>query len=168
MVLFLDFDGVLHPSDVYIRNGGEPFLSSDLPGARLFQHADLLADILAPRNDVQIVLSTNWVYRLGFDKALAYLPELLQSKVIGGTFEGELRLGGWRSASRGWINRTRFKQIYDYTDRHQIAREDWIAIDDDADGWGSFYAGNLIHCADDELGISDPDVERDLRALFGK
>lgn len=57
---YLDFDGVLHPEDVWCRPGWGAYVASP-PGHRLSKHAALLAGVLAPIPEVQIVLSTSWV-----------------------------------------------------------------------------------------------------------
>lgn len=44
-VLYLDFDGVLHPEDVRRRAGRGPYIASP-SGHVLFEHAPLLADVL--------------------------------------------------------------------------------------------------------------------------
>jgi len=65
MILFLDFDGVLHPDEVYLVHG-RPVLRDD---GSLFMWAPLLAEALTPFPDVQIVLSTSWVRELSFKRA---------------------------------------------------------------------------------------------------
>ncbi|MDQ5877834.1 MAG: hypothetical protein QG638_566 [Pseudomonadota bacterium] len=72
MILFLDFDGVLHSSEVYLIRR-QPVLRAE-EGMTLFQHAPLLVDALAERPDIRIVLSTSWVARLGFDRTKAFIP----------------------------------------------------------------------------------------------
>ena len=64
--LFLDFDGVLHPDEVY-RVGGRIVLRVD--GFSLFEWSSILDELLAPYPGTQIVLSTSWVRILGFDEA---------------------------------------------------------------------------------------------------
>ena len=59
-MLFLDFDGVLHPEDVHRRAGNSPYIGSP-SGHVLFEHAPLLAAVLRPCPDIRIVLSTSWV-----------------------------------------------------------------------------------------------------------
>lgn len=65
MILFLDFDGVLHPDAAYLY-GKTPRLNAD---GELFMWANLLVDALADQPDVQIVLSTSWVRLLSFKRA---------------------------------------------------------------------------------------------------
>jgi len=47
-VLFLDFDGVLHPEDVYQLPGGPPFIRTPATGHTLFEHMVPLETLLAP------------------------------------------------------------------------------------------------------------------------
>ncbi len=68
MILFLDFDGVLHPDGVYLVKG-RPVLRAE--GA-LFMWAPLLADALKNYPAVQIVLSTGWAHDLRFARAPAF------------------------------------------------------------------------------------------------
>lgn len=64
-VLYLDFDGVLHPDEVY-RIRGRIVLRFD--GMNMFEWAPLLAEHLEPYPDVQIILSTSRVRVLSFTK----------------------------------------------------------------------------------------------------
>ncbi|MDP1870810.1 MAG: HAD domain-containing protein [Gallionella sp.] len=73
MMLFLDFDGVLHPNEAFMTKTGV-VLRCD--GHNLFEHAELLADLLEPYPTVKIMLSTSWVWTLNFKKAKARLPDL--------------------------------------------------------------------------------------------
>jgi hypothetical protein len=57
-VLYLDFDGVLHPEEVYQRRGAPPYVKHPA-GHTLFEHAELLAEVLKPYVNVAVVLSTS-------------------------------------------------------------------------------------------------------------
>ena len=158
-ILFLDYDGVLRDAEVFIF-GREPVLRSKNPKARLFDHAALLVEALAPRPDVRIVLSTTWVPRLGFDRAKSYLPKALQAKVIGATYH---RHAHGRKAD--WLSYARFVQIESYVRRHQL--NDWIAVDDDDQGWPVSMRQHLVFCQNPSLGIADIEVFSELkRALL--
>ncbi len=158
-ILFLDYDGVLHDAEVFII-GREPVLRSKNPKARLFDHAALLVEALAPRPDVRIVLSTTWVPRLGFYRAKSYLPKALQAKVIGATYH---RHAHGRKAD--WLSYARFVQIESYVRRHQL--NDWIAVDDDDQGWPVSMRQHLVFCQNPSLGIADIEVFSELkRALL--
>jgi hypothetical protein len=76
-VLYLDFDGVLHPEDVWRRPGWGPYVASP-PGHQLFEHADLLVELLAPYPDLRIVLSTSWVRVLNSVTKVALLARVVE------------------------------------------------------------------------------------------
>ncbi|MFX5057514.1 HAD domain-containing protein, partial [Acinetobacter baumannii] len=78
--MFLDFDGVLHPDEVY-RVGERIVLRMD--GFSLFEWSEVLDELMEPYPALQIVLATSWVRQLGFDVARAYLPDSLQRRVVG-------------------------------------------------------------------------------------
>jgi HAD domain in Swiss Army Knife RNA repair proteins len=72
-LLYLDFDGVLHPEDVVWRRDHGIYIRSP-PGHVLFENAPLLERLLLPVIDVQIVLSTSWVRAFGYSGAVRRLP----------------------------------------------------------------------------------------------
>lgn len=102
-LLYLDFDGVLHPSDVYRVPGVGPCLAGSHAsrGHRLFEHAPLLAELLNPYPRVRIVLSTNWVFVLGYDRTKRHLPNDLRERVIGATYHSRLPGGDYEQSTRG-------------------------------------------------------------------
>lgn len=115
MILFLDFDGVLHSDDVYL-DSGLPELRGD---GSLMMHAPILEKILESKPKVEIVLSTSWAMAFGLNKCLDYLPKSIASRVIGSTLEGDPRL--FKSIPR-------YYQIELYTIRNDLKK--WVAIDD--------------------------------------
>lgn len=157
MVLFLDFDGVLHSSEVYLIRR-QPVLRAE-EGMTLFQHAPLLVDALGERPDIRIVLSTSWVARLGFDHAKSYLPATLQARVIGATWH---RHAGLLKNDRFLLSR--YVQIESYVRRHRLAH--WLAIDDDAKGWPATERHHLVHCTDESSGVSNKVVYSRLMAAM--
>jgi hypothetical protein len=70
MILFLDYDGVLHP---------DPCTDA----ARLFERAPRLAEALEPFPEVGIVLSTAWRTARPAEELLDPLPAALRSRVLG-------------------------------------------------------------------------------------
>lgn len=149
MILFLDFDGVLHPDAAYLY-GKTPRLYAD---GELFMWANLLVDALTDQSDVRIVLSTSWVRLLSFSRARDYLPPVLRARVIGGT---------WHSAADRWEweQMTRHQQIRRYVNRNSVSH--WLALDDDNEKWGDADRDKLILC-DPNVGLSDPATQVDLR-----
>ena len=121
-VLYLDFDGILHPADVrvtpeeplqprvYVR--GKP---TDEP---LFRYISLLELLLYPYPDLRIVLATSWVRAFGYESSLKQLSPALQERVIGAaTFPAP----------------TRFGTISFDAEERGLTR--WLALDDDHVGW---------------------------------
>lgn len=157
MILFVDYDAVLHGGEVYLA-GKTPFLRAD---GVLFEHAPLLVKALDGREDVQLVLSTSWVPHLGFDRAKSFLPLALQRKVIGATYHRHAGLH-----RREWLMLTRYYQISTYVNRHGL--RDWLAIDDDDAGWPADLRDHLVHCHDGEKGLAAEGVFEQLRIALGK
>ena len=148
MILFLDFDGVLHPESVY-RVDGRPTLRG--PGT-LFEHAQALVDILAPHPDVEIVLSTSWVSVLGFDRTRSWLHPELDRRVVGATYHNH--------AKTWWHEATRYQQITRYVRLKQPGH--WVAVDDDAEGWPDVMNGYLVR-THPTRGLGDEDAQVLLR-----
>lgn len=147
-VLYLDFDGVLHHENVRISNKQGPFLLAP-ERYRLFQHSELLANLLLPYPQVQIVLSTSWALKYGVTGAAKRLTPELQSRVIGGTFHNRyMRKDEFQHIARG-------QQVISDVQRRQP--RDWLALDDAVDGWTEPHAAHWVQTHMYE-GISDPDV----------
>lgn len=143
-VLFLDFDGVLHPDAACQTKHGIVLRAE---GA-LFQWASLLTEALAEVPDTRVVLSTTWVRILGFRRARSYLPTAVAERVVGGTWHRRFsREDGW---DRDWPWMTRYEQVRHYVERRSLTH--WIALDNDAEGWPDRYASHLVH-TDDMAGL---------------
>ena len=163
-VLFLDFDGVLHPDEAYLVKG-RPVLRAE--GA-LFMWAPLLVDTLKNSPDVQIVLSTSWARELGFSRARRFLPDTLRARVIGATWHSAMAYNGngdYRPRDRDtwWDRATRHQQIRRYVDRARLA--DWIAIDDNPEGWADADRDRLLLASPDS-GLGDAATMAGLRELL--
>ena len=164
MILFLDFDGVLHPDDAYLVRG-RPVLRAE--GA-LFMWAAPLAALLDAHPQVQIVLSTSWARELGFSRARRFLPEALRARVIGATWHSAMAYnnnGDYRPRDRDtwWDRATRYQQIRRYVDRVRLA--DWIAVDDNPEGWADADRDRLVLTSSDR-GLDDAATMARLRELL--
>jgi hypothetical protein len=138
-VIYLDFDGVLHPDEVYQDARGRVYLRG--PG-QLFEHAQVLVDALASHPDVCIVLSTSWVRLKGYSWVRRRTPVSLREKVIGSTWHSHFghdseEIEWWRSASR-------YQQILRDVKRRQPTQ--WFAIDDDLEGWPDCDQEHVVAC----------------------
>ena len=147
-ILFVDYDGVLHPRSVFLERGHLVLRRDDIA---LFEWSALLLEALAPYPEIRIVLSTSWV-TLGFSYAKAQLPRQLQERVIGATVDGA-------DNDFKWL--TRYRQILRYVQRNQCSR--WLAIDDDVETWGDQHRAHLV-ATDGDLGLSQPDKLEELAA----
>jgi hypothetical protein len=155
-VLFLDFDGVLHPDAVYLSRTG-PALRSE---GELFMWACHLETALGQFPTVSLVLSTSWVRHLGFKRATKYLPPALASRVVGATWHSSMAKE-WPGDEK-WDGRTRYQQISRYASRAQLSS--WISVDDDSEGWPQSAGNHLVTC-DPMMGLGDAPT---LRVLEGR
>lgn len=161
MLLFLDFDGVLHQDSVYRPPGRGIELHAE--GA-LMMHAPILEQILDdcdPAGGVRIVLSTSWIRVIGFGRTVKYLPPGLQERVRGGTWHKEMR------RQSGGVDpfdyATRYEQIAQYVNRHAVIN--WLALDDlhsGDHGWPDDQLDHLV-LTDGTLGLGSPLAQADLR-----
>lgn len=159
-LLFLDFDGVLHPDAVYRTRRGVELRAE----GKLFMWGPLLVEALDGHRDVSTVLSTSWVRNLGFQRARKALPAQLHSQVIGATWHSAMS----RSSTDyiAWDNQTRYQQIAAYLAR-RAEPVSWLAIDDDAKGWANADRERLILTAP-HSGLADTDVMDELIRKLGE
>jgi hypothetical protein len=160
-VLFLDYDGVLHRGDAYITSGG--VVSSSPGNFELFEFASALNALLEPYPQLEIVLSTDWCRRFGFERARASIPvDALRQRVTGATHEAT------PVGSAAWPTDLRGAEVLRYVRRHRVV--EWLAVDDRRDGFHG-YLDRLIHCQT-ECGLGDEVVielfRRRLAERFGE
>ncbi len=148
MILFLDFDGVLHPDPCH-------------DAGMLLCHLPRLESVLRDFPDVQVVISSTWRATRTLDELRAYfsqdiaarvidvtpswsdLPDLLD--IIGHSYVRQVEIEGWlRASGRPW--------------------EQWIAIDDKA-YWFKPFLSNLVSC-NSWIGLDDVVVEK-LKSKLG-
>jgi hypothetical protein len=83
MIVYLNFDGVLHPDSVVYREGCRPTVVSEDTAA--LEHVDVLSNLLAPHGEIKLVLNTWWTFYLGLDACIRLLPAPLGCRVIDST-----------------------------------------------------------------------------------
>lgn len=118
-ILFLDFDGVLHPS------------STSHP-SELFSQNDLLEKTLE-NVDCEIVISSSWRFHTPFESLKSNLPINVRKLVSGVT--GDPHIG----------SHSRFNEITQYLMMKNIRDFDWISLDDSAYEF-PVNCQNLIKC----------------------
>ncbi|HEY8100348.1 MAG TPA: HAD domain-containing protein [Burkholderiaceae bacterium] len=143
MILFLDFDGVLHP---------EPSYQSE----RLFCHLQKLESILRDFPNVEIVITSSWRDTRTLMELRTLFSQDIGKRIVGvtpdwrdypdlfdviGNYPRHIEIEAWRRESgRLW--------------------DDWIAIDDRA-YWFRPFLKNLVRC-DPTTGMTD-EIEFELR-----
>lgn len=152
-VLYLDFDGVLHPYEDEERR-------IDIPQHRLFQFAPLLEAQLEPYAQVKIVLSTTWVKNKTGPGALFYLSPGLQRRVIDATWDQEIRAYRVPAEDRQ-RPLSRYEQIA--ADVAWRKPSTWFALDDDVQAWPTDQHHHLGSCRV-TFGFNEPRVQRALQA----
>lgn len=154
LVLYLDYDGVLHHENVIWHPRRGAYLQAP-ERYRMFQHTALLEQVLAPHPQIFIVLSTSWVRRYGFARTAKRLPLPLRERTVGATFHSELR-----HVEQAFADTPRGIQIL--RDVHLRQPRDWLALDDDLMGWPEDYRHKAV-ASDPYEGISAPAVLSELR-----
>jgi hypothetical protein len=145
MILFLDFDGVLHPDPCR-----DP--------TRLFEQAPRLAAVLEDFPEVSIVLSTSWRTTRTIDELAALLPAPMRPRIVGMTphfseIDVPPRLVPYR----------RQAECAEWFERHAGIGETWLALDD-RPSWFEPYFEALIEC-DSTRGF-DEAADRRLRSAL--
>ena len=144
MILFLDFDGVLHPTWESSPREGYwiPYRGP------MFVRAHVLAEILRPYRDrINIVISSTWGASRSLDELKALLPAEVAGRVIDAVHH---QLPPLEDFTRGNEIDCRYAEISYYLNATSFAG-DWVALDDDDDGWPSEQRNHLVH-ADRDLG----------------
>jgi hypothetical protein len=156
LIVYADYDGCVHPSQVFWRPRTGPFLNC--PGHVLFEHVGLLERELTPYPEVRLVLSTSWVvrYRGSVRRVAANLGRSLAQRVVGATFHSQMNRMEFEWATRG-------QQVWaDVIRRKPTA---WLALDDDVVGWPLWCQSRLVQC-DPMLGIAAPAALAQFRSLL--
>lgn len=151
-VLYLDFDGVLHPENVVLHPGRGPVLHAPSQ-FRLFQHVGLLESELAPYPRLRIVLSTSWVMHQGFARTARRLPLSIRDRIVGAIFHSSMDKREFRRAPRGM-------QVW--SDVLRRRPRDWLAVDDDFLHWPAWCRDKYVR-THEQKGLSDPAVLEEFR-----
>lgn len=123
-LLFLDFDGVLHPPDAIHHNEHESG-GTRIAGDRLFRHAPRLYALLEDHPDVAVVVSSDWRLSQSLEELKVRLGEL-GGRVIGTT--SYTALSGMAEYSLKVTGLTRYWQCERLASHFGI--DDWRLLDD--------------------------------------
>ena len=159
VVLYLDLDGVVHHEQVLWHPHKGIYMSPyEAPGRSLFEWVPILEAALDPYPSVALVLSSTWCIRPGYSATLKRLPLSLRSRFIGGTYHKRVHgADPWNLAM--FLGMPRGEQVLEDAMRRKPRQ--WLALDDDLEGWPEACRENLIAC-DGTTGLSDGEVQREL------
>ena len=133
VILFLDFDGTLHP--LWTSKAG--------PGTSLVRayegpwltEAATLAELLAPHTtNLEVVISSLWARRLTLEELRALLPSDLR---------GLVRDAIWTPNDKSQPPVGKFAPIQAWLQRSGCQQE-WIALDDDNRNWPEEQSHKLV------------------------
>lgn len=130
MLLFLDFDGVLHPTLCAER---EYFCRMPLFAAALREHAAL-----------SVVITSSWRHFHPLDSLRGHFPADIASRILGVT--------------RDSAGRPRHEEIIGYLESNAAPATPWAALDDSRFEFPA-RCPNLILC-DGRTGLTEEDVAR--------
>ena len=132
-LMYLDFDGTLHPKRCLWGATG-PYLES-AGEHQLFEHARLLEGILAEHPAIRLVLNSAWVEKLGVDGALAYLPRALSTRVVGTTLEAA-------TPGHPVVHLSDAERILLDVEMRKPAG--WLAVQSTTEGWPGSVSARLV------------------------
>lgn len=157
MIVYLDFDGVLHPDAVF-RPRNKP-LELRAPGS-LMMHTPILEAIMEQHPEIEIVLSTSWVREFGYERTLKRMTPSLAARVTGATWHKHMRANGRDTDPFNWMSR--FQQIESHVKRNAIKH--WLAIDDlhsGSEDWPEEMRHHLV-LTESAVGLSCEHVQQEL------
>ena len=132
-------------------------------GHSLFEWVPILESVLEPYPAVALVLSSTWCIRPGYSATLKRLPASLRARFIGGTYHKRVHgvdpwnLSMFRTTPRG-------AQVQEDAQRRRPRQ--WLALDDDLEGWPDSCRENLVAC-EGTTGLSSLEVQHELRNRLG-
>ncbi len=145
MILFLDFDGVLHPE-------GEGHLPSD---GTEFCFLPRLEELLRQFPHVDVVISSSWRERLPFAALVEPFSKDIRRRIIGVT------PARGRRRSHSYAHRE--SEILAWIDQHGAEGQQWVALDDAAWQFDA-HKDRLVVCG--SFSGFDETAEAELRAHF--
>lgn len=113
MILFLDFDGVLHPQ----------FEGIPTPADQLFCHLPRFETVMRDFQKVQIVISSTWRYQFSLDQIRTRFSPDIAAQIIGTTPETD---------QDAYIPDRREQEILSWLAATGNQDAQWIALDDAA------------------------------------
>lgn len=145
-LLFIDFDGVLHPAP------GSPAARDSAQ----FCHLDLLQSWLLERPTVDVVISSSWGQALPFEELQGFFSEELQPRVLGATRALQTDFWAQTTSDRRPVFE-REAEVRQWLREHAAAHRPWIALDDQA-GLFAPLSEHLVLC-DGRVGLTQRELD---------
>lgn len=140
MLVYLNFDGVLHPNHLLYRYGRAPELLS--PGHTVLEYASAFAEAFEVCPDATVVLNTWWTYHLSMDACVELLPVPVRRRISGTTLA---------SAFQGEALPNRVREAENHIG--MPAKEELLVVDNSAARYRSDLLPHLL-LVDEERGLS--------------
>lgn len=148
MLVYLNFDGVLHPNHFQYRYRRTPELL--WPSHTAFEYAPALENALEGCPDATVVLNTWWTYYLTVEACLELLPASLRARVVGTTL-----VGGTGEAPLPNRVREAEKHI-------GVPTKELLVLDNSSARYGEGLLPHLL-LVNEETGLSCPSAMRALK-----
>lgn len=148
MILFLDFDGVLHPQ----------YEDQPVPADVAFCYLARFEAVMRDFPQVEIVISSTWREQFSLDELRAWFSADIAARIAGTTLLPERLLPPRMVELREW-------EIVTWLTAQGRQDEPWIALDDAA--WQFKYHRNHLVACTGYVGL-DASAESRLRAALAK
>lgn len=137
MILFLDFDGVLHPAPCIERE--------------LFAHLPKFERWLRTHAEIEVVISSSWRNQVPWLEIVDRFSPDVQARIVGRTPSRFQIVGSLVPAEVAIYKRE--AEIFDWRRTHGRLSDPWIAVDD-IPSWFSHGCANLM-LVDPATGITE-------------
>jgi hypothetical protein len=142
-ILFLDFDGVLHPYS--------PWPHDEVVRGQYFIHLPRLEGVLRDFAEVQVVIASDWRLYQPLEKLRTFFSEDIRPRVSGTT-----------TLERSTSEEVGQRQIQaeQYLRKHNLVHAQWVAVDDTP---ANYLTGARVVLCEDQFGARE---EAALRRLL--
>lgn len=155
LVIFLDFDGVLH----HVNADSETFFEKSLHLIQALEYSD-------PEEQIPLVVSSNWRLTNALGTLKETLPDPIARRIIGVTpdlIDSSPSLA-WNNGNSPSRYRVRQREIETWMSTYSPAGK-WLAIDDIASGFEE-QSRSLIHVAGETRFSNSPGLNESHEALI--
>ena len=140
MILFLDIDGVLHPT-----SGSKPFVPACL---------SVLESLVSDFPDMEIVITSSWREEKPLSELKALLGAQLGSRVIGAT----------PIIDEPFLHHVRYHEAQAYLSQTSKPNRPWVAVDDEG---GNYPEHSPVVITDRRRGLTKDDGQK-LKTLISE